>query len=56
MSYRGFNVTIPPILDSGIVYYCYNDNQCKGDKNGRYMNQILINSKFVKDNDPSVSL
>ena len=58
MSYRFFNITIPPpVLNRGIVYYCYDDNQCKDNsKNSRYMNQILINSKVVKENDPSVFL
>lgn len=42
-----------PIANSGVVFYVYSFNQCKG--KDVYMNQVGYNSKIIENLDPTIS-
>ena len=41
-----------PILESGLVFHIYSDNNCQG--KDKYMNQLEFNIDLVLKQDPSV--
>ena len=44
----------PPVLDRGIVFYVYANYACRDGI--KYMPQTLINARFIKEMDPTVSI